>query len=44
MNTPNPRLALKTDALRAVLRPCELPPRPVPYPQTSSTTTIGGER
>jgi hypothetical protein len=32
MNTPNPTLAVETDALRGDLRPCETLPRPIPYP------------
>jgi hypothetical protein len=38
------QLARVIDALRAVLRPCASVPRPIPCPQTSSTTLIGGER
>jgi len=44
MNTPNPALTAKTDATRAVLRPCKQPPRPIPYPKTGATAPIGGER
>ena len=44
MTIPNPPLALDTDALRGVLRPCAIVPRPIPSPQTSATTLIGGER
>jgi hypothetical protein len=44
MNTPTSALAAKTDALRGALRPCARLPRPIPCPQTSATTVIGGER
>jgi hypothetical protein len=44
VNTPNPLLAVETDALRSDLRPSEQPPRPIPCPQTSPRTIIGGER
>jgi hypothetical protein len=44
MNTLNPTLAGEADALRAVLRPCAIVPRPIPCPQTSSTTTIADQR
>lgn len=44
MNAPILPLARVIDALRAVLRPWPIVPRPIPCPQTSFTTTIGGER
>jgi hypothetical protein len=44
MTIPKLLLALQTDALRAVLRPWSIVPRPIPCPQTSATTVIGGER
>ena len=31
------QLARVIDALRAVLRPCAIAPRPIPCPQTSAT-------
>ncbi len=43
MNAPILPLARVIDALRAVLRPCAIVPRPILRPQTSSTTTIGDE-
>ena len=44
MKPPNPVLAGTTDALRSDLRPSEQPPRPIPCPQTSPRTIIGGQR
>jgi hypothetical protein len=44
MNTTIMPLARVTDALRAVLRPCAIGPRPIPCPQTSSPTTIKDQR
>jgi hypothetical protein len=44
MNAPIMPLAGETDALRSDLRPSEQPPRPIPRPQTSAGTIIGGER
>jgi hypothetical protein len=44
MNPPILTLARVIDALRAVLRPCAIGPRPMPCPQTSSATTIGDQR
>ena len=44
MNTPNPALRIEIDTLRAVLALCAIVPRPIPYPQTSATTVIGGRR
>jgi hypothetical protein len=44
MRTPIVLLAHVIEALRAVVRPCAMVPRPIPYPQTSTRTLIGGER
>ena len=44
MNAPVLPIARLIDALRAVLRLCAIVPRPIPCPQTSSTTTIGDQR
>jgi hypothetical protein len=44
MNTPNLSVPSENDALRGDLRPSEQPPRPIPCPQTSPRTIIGGER
>ncbi len=44
MNTPNPVLATKTDALKDDLRPCELSPRPIHHPETGVDSRIGGRR
>ena len=44
MTIPKLLLGLETDALRAVLRPCAIVPRPIPCSQTSATTLIRGER
>lgn len=42
MNAPALPIADAIDAHRAVLWLCAVVPRPIPYPQTSSTTTIRG--
>ena len=44
MKPPNSVLAGEIDALRGDLRPCAIVPRPIPCPQTSATTLIGGAR
>ena len=44
MTIPKLLLGLETDALRAVLRPCAIVPRPIPCPQPSATTTIEDQR
>jgi hypothetical protein len=44
MSTPIPTLAVGTDALSAVLRPCAISPRPIPYPADRQIARIRGQR
>ncbi len=44
MNTLNSTLAPETDARRAILRPCAIVPRPIPYPPEHPFGPIGGRR
>jgi hypothetical protein len=34
----------RTDVLRAVLWPCVISPRPIPYPEIAPNSPIGGAR
>jgi hypothetical protein len=34
----------RIDTLRAVLRPCVISPRPIPYPEIAPNSPIGGAR
>jgi hypothetical protein len=44
MNAINPMLELETDALRAILQPCAIVSRPIPYPSEHEIGPIGGQR
>ncbi len=44
MNTPILAVKLETDALRGVLRPCKVLPRPIPCPPADLIARIASER
>ena len=44
MSTPDPGPRARTDALRAVLRPCAIAPRPIPRLELSPTSRFGATR
>jgi hypothetical protein len=44
MNTPILARELETGALRAALRRCATPPRPIPHPEISPSSRFGGTR
>jgi hypothetical protein len=44
MTAPKSSPHRRIDALRAVLRLCAGPPRPIPYPETSPHSRFGGQR
>ena len=44
MNAPILASQLETDAIRAVLRPCAILPRPIPSPPQHQIQPSGGER